>query len=92
MLLYLSHPSNTCPLVSVTLEAAICHTVYTFVQSAPPENIHCDESLVWVKTSDLWVPSSLNLHKTPLGYLTIAPSHRNLAGIVLWDQSFHVLQ
>lgn len=36
------------------LGAVVCQTVDPFVQLALLENVHCNESLVWLKASAVW--------------------------------------
>lgn len=51
--------------------AMLCHKAYPFVQSAPPQNIHCSEPLVWLK------PSSRDPPETPLGHPAAASNQRD---------------
>ena len=57
------------PIILVALGPVVWHAVYRFVQSDPPENVHFDESSVWLKVSGIWI-----LTETPLHYPAAAPS------------------
>lgn len=80
--------------ILVALGTAVCHTVYSFVQSLFLTNVHCNESLLArFKVSGFWYNHHhCILSETPLGYPMATPSHEDSLNIMPQDQFFHKLQ
>lgn len=82
----LLHLSNTSSSILVALGAVVCHTVYLFVQSAPPTNRSRSH---WSSGRSLAHHHHWALSKSSLGHLAAAPSHGDPAVIVPQDQTLH---
>lgn len=80
--------------ILIALRTAVCHTVYSFVQSLFLTNVHCNESLLaWFKVSGFWYNHHhCILSEAPLGYPMATPSHEDSLNIMPQDQFFHKLQ
>lgn len=70
----------------MALGGAVCHTIYSFAQTALLEHVYCNELLVLFKDSGSC--STINTGpstETPVGYPVVALSHGVLVAIIPRD-------
>lgn len=74
----------------LTVKFAVCHIVYTFVQTALFVNVYCTETLVWFKSSGFCYTNT-GLLETFLCPFAVFLCHGNPTALVLQDWLLHAL-